>query len=136
MTPEMPETQSREHAPQETFLRHLGEGSFKLQQCAPCGQPFYFPRTICPTCASTDLSWVEMSGRGTVYSTTIVRRKAEKGGDYNVCLVDLEEGPRMMSRVENIAPEAVRIGMPVRARIATGESGPMVVFECEQGEQA
>jgi uncharacterized OB-fold protein len=55
-----------------------------------------------------------------VYSTTVVRRKADDGGDYNVCLVDLAEGVRMMSRVVSVAPQDVRIGMRVTARIAAG----------------
>jgi hypothetical protein len=49
-----------------------------------------------------------------------VRRKPADGGDYNVCLVDLAEGPRMLSRVAGVAPEEVRIGMAVKARIADG----------------
>ena len=60
------------------------------------------------------------SGGGTVYSTTVVRRKSADGGDYNVCLVDLAEGPRMMSRVVNVPPAEVKIGMAVRARITEG----------------
>jgi Predicted nucleic-acid-binding protein containing a Zn-ribbon len=68
------------------------------------------------------------SGLGTVYSTTIVRRKAEDGGDYNVALIDLKEGVRMMSRVEGISPEAVAIGMSVQARIIDDQGGKLVVF--------
>ena len=64
------------------------------------------------------LDWVKASGSGTVYSTTVVRRKPEAGGDYNVALIDLAEGPRMMSRVVGVEPTAVKIGMKVRARIA------------------
>jgi uncharacterized OB-fold protein len=67
---------------------------------------------------------MEASGRGTVYATTTVR---ERQGNYNISLIDLAEGPRMMSRVEGIAPEAVRIGMAVSARIA--DSPTRIVFE-------
>jgi hypothetical protein len=80
----------------------------------------FYPRVLCPHCGSERLEWVAPSGRGTVYSTTIVRRKPADGGDYNVCLVDLAEGPRMLSRVAGVAPEEVRIGMAVKARIADG----------------
>jgi uncharacterized OB-fold protein len=58
----------------------------------------------------------------------VVRRKAEHGGDYNVALIDLEEGVRMMSRVEGFAPDRVAIGMTVQSRIVDGESGKLVVF--------
>jgi uncharacterized OB-fold protein len=63
-----------------------------------------------------------------VYATTVVRRKPEQGGNYNVAVVQLEEGPRMMSRVEGIAPEQVRIDLRVVARLVEGDGGPLVVF--------
>jgi uncharacterized OB-fold protein len=70
------------------------------------------------------------SGTGTVYSTTVMRRKAEAGGDYNVALIDLQEGPRLMSRVEGVAPQDVKIGMAVTARIASGgDEGHFIVFD-------
>jgi uncharacterized OB-fold protein len=71
----------------------------------------------------------EASGEGTVYATTVTRRRAEQGGDYNVALVDLAEGPRMMSRVVGVAPEAVSIGMKVRAKIDELNGAPAVLFE-------
>ena len=67
-----------------------------------------------------------------VYSTTVVRRKPEAGGDYNVALVDLKEGVRLMSRVEGVPPEAVRIGMSVRARIASENGQGLLVFAPQQ----
>ncbi|MNH34755.1 hypothetical protein D3C79_953730 [compost metagenome] len=65
------------------------------------------------------------TGRGTVYSTTIVRKPE---GDYTVCLVDLEEGPRLMSRVVGIPVEEVRIGMAIQARIEQTPEGALLVF--------
>ena len=72
---------------------------------------------------------MEASGTGTVYATTVVRQRPEKGGSYNVALIDLAEGPRLMSTVMGVEPEAVRIGMPVRARIDTTGEEPLLVFE-------
>ena len=66
--------------------------------------------------ADTAMAWVEPSGRGIVHAVSIVNRSADKGGPYNVVLVDLEEGPRMMSRVDGMAHDAVRIGLPVEQR--------------------
>ena len=77
---------------------------------------------------ATALDWVEASGDGVVYSTTVVRRRPERGGDHNVALIDLAEGVRMMSRVEGPAPEAVRIGMAVRAYVGTIDGRPAVLF--------
>lgn len=58
----------------------------------------------------------------------MIRRKPDNGGDYNVAVVDLAEGPRLMSRVEEMLPGDVRIGMAVEARIKGTEKGPLVVF--------
>ncbi len=99
-----------------------------IQHCKNCSGYIYPPRALCPHCGSLDLEAGEASGRGTVYSTTVVRRKPERGGDYNVVLVDLEEGPRMMSRVDGIAPDKVQIGMEVTARVIARDDGNVVVF--------
>lgn len=101
-----------------------------LQRSRSSGAFIFYPRVAEPRTGAIDLEWVEASGRGTVYSTTVIRQKPPKL-DYNLALIDLAEGPRMMSRVENVAPQEVKIGMAVRARIVSGEDGgnPLVVFE-------
>jgi uncharacterized protein len=109
----------------ETFLR---AGDFRLQSCTACGKQIFFPRTICHYCGCGDLEWRQASGRGIVYSTTTVRQKAERGGDYNVAIVELEEGARMLSRVEGVPPSEIRIGMPVTAVISETNGTPLVVF--------
>ena len=106
--------------PEKQYLDKLAAGHFEIQRCGGCAKYVFYPRVLCPHCGSDQLAWFTPSGRGTVYSTTIVRRKPADGGDYNVCLVDLAEGPRMLSRVAGIAPDQVRIGMAVQARIADG----------------
>ena len=77
---------------------------------------------------STALEWFEPSGRGVVYSTTVVRTKPP-AEPYNVALIDLEEGPRVTSRVVGIAPAEVKIGMKVKAKIDTGAKPALLVFE-------
>jgi uncharacterized OB-fold protein len=76
-----------------------------------------------------DLDWVEASGQGVVYSTTVVRQRPEKGGSYNISLVELSEGPRMLTQVVDIDPEDVKIGLVVRARIEQDDDRPYLVFE-------
>ncbi len=113
-----------------SYNEFLARGEFRIQRCKGCGQHVFYPRALCPHCGSSNLDWIRPSGTGTVYSTTVMRRKPDAGGDYNVCLVDLAEGPRLMSRVEGIAPKDVKIGMPVKARVAGGgEEGYYVVFD-------
>jgi hypothetical protein len=106
--------------PEKRYLEALAAGRFEIQKCAACGKHVFYPRVLCPHCGSDRLGWVTPSGRGSVYSTTVVRRKSADGGDYNVCLVDLAEGVRMMSRVVSLPPDGVKIGMAVKARIAEG----------------
>ncbi|HLU02372.1 MAG TPA: Zn-ribbon domain-containing OB-fold protein [Advenella sp.] len=113
---------------QQTYFRHLAEGRFVIQCCAACSHYVFYPRTHCPHCGSDRLEWVEASGKGVIYSYSIVRRKPEAGGDYNVVLVDLEEGVRCMSRVEDVTPDELDIDMPVQAYIEQTDSGPVLLM--------
>lgn len=115
-------------SPEQTYFSALADGRFILQRCAPCDRSVFYPRALCPYCGADSLEWREASGRGTVYATSVVRRRPEQGPPYNVSLVDLAEGPRMMSRVEGVAPEAVRIGMAVSASVDRSGDTPTVVF--------
>lgn len=119
---------SAPRGPQEQYFSKLAEGRFQIQRCTDCGAHQFFPRVLCMHCGATDLAWTDPSGAGTIYSFSIVRRKAEAGGDYNVALVDLDEGVRMMSRIDGVAPDGLRIGMPVRARVVRDEGQALVVF--------
>ena len=115
--------------PEKVFRDHLAEGRFMIQRSAATGLHVFFPRVVVPGTGEADLEWVEASGEGAVYATTVTRRRAEQGGDYNIALIDLAEGPRMMSRVVGIPPEAVTIGMKVRAKIDELNGAPAVLFE-------
>lgn len=114
--------------PEQEYFAHLAQGRFMLQRSRASGRCFFYPRVAAPVSGDRDLEWVPASGRGTVHATTIVRPKPPQQ-PYNVVLVDLEEGVRVMSRVEGIAPEAVKIGMPVQARIGTQDEKPILLFD-------
>jgi uncharacterized OB-fold protein len=109
------------------FQRHLDEGRFMIQRERASGRAFYYPRVAEPGTGSTDLEWFAPSGRGTVYSTTVVRVKPP-GESYNVALVDLEEGPRVTTRVVGIPATDVHIGMPVQAAIEQVDGKALLVF--------
>src|SRR3546814_12708231 len=79
-------------------------------------------------CSSDLLEWVEAMGTGTVYSVTVIGRKPP-AAPYHVALIDLDEGPRLMSRVEGMAAEDVRIGMKVKASAAQEDETPILVFD-------
>lgn len=115
--------------PEFDYQRFLSQGRFMLQRSRQSGGYVFYPRMAEPGTGNTDLEWVEASGRGVVYSTTVVRQRPPTP-NYNVALIDLEEGVRLMSRVEGVAAEAVRIGMAVKAKILQGDPDTAVlVFE-------
>lgn len=123
------------HTTEGVLAQHqaaLDAGRFLIQRCAACSRHVYFPRELCPHCGSNRLAWQPPRGLGTVHAVTTVRRKPDAGGDLNVSLIELDEGVRLMSRVEGIAPAAVRIGQRVRARVAAG----IVVFDLASAEEA
>lgn len=117
-----------EPGPDKRYAEFLQQGEFHIQFCEDCQKHVFYPRLLCSHCGSINLSWVPATGQGTVYSTSVARQKS---GDYNISLVDLAEGPRMMTRVEGIEPDQVRIGMKVEAFVACldGEDQPLVLFK-------
>ena len=122
--------------PLQIFEDYLARGEFRIQQCKDCGGHVFYPRYLCHHCGSSNLKWIAVSGRGTVYSTTVVRNRPGNGVDYNIALIDLEEGPRMMSRVMDVDPVDVTIGMEVSAHIGILDDQPAVVFyNKEQGDR-
>jgi len=119
--------------PEEEWRAHLAEGRFMLQRSRSTGGYVFYPRIAEPGTGADDLEWVAASGDGVVHAVTIVRKK-DPADSYNVVLVDLAEGPRLMSRIDDAPPEKVVIGLPVKARILPdGErlkdlSRPLLVF--------
>lgn len=116
-------------SPLATYQRHLRAGQLAYQYSPDAGRAVFFPRLVCPFSGSSELQWRISHGYGTVHATTVVFPR--DGEPYNVALIDVDEGFRMMSRVEGLAPEEVRIGMRVRARIVpqAGEDAPLPLFE-------
>lgn len=129
----MPTTESTAPAlhPAEEHLKFLNEGKFMLLRSRKGGAPFFYPRIAAPKTGARDLEWVPASGRGTVYSVTIVSQKPPTP-NHNVALIDLEEGPRLMSRVVGIDADQVRIGMAVKARIEQVDGQGVLFFEPAQ----
>ncbi|MEO7690286.1 MAG: OB-fold domain-containing protein [Sphingomonas sp.] len=113
--------------PDQEYLAFLTQGKFMLQRRKPDGKPFFYPRVAEPGSGSTDLEWIEATRLGTVYATTLVRVRPPQA-DYNVAIIELDDGPRMLSRVEGIEAADVVIGMRVMARIVAFEDHHAVVF--------
>jgi len=119
--------------PDAEFRAHLAEGRLMLQRFRASGRPVLYPRLYCPETGEADYEWVEASGEGTVYATSVVRQRPEAGEPYNVALIDLAEGPRVMSRVIGVSPEEVRIGMTVAAEIDLSGAEPVLLFKAPGG---
>lgn len=115
-------------SPLATYLEHLRRGELGYQFSPSSGQAVFYPRVIAPRTGADDLEWRVSQGLGTVHATTVVHPQA--GTPYNVCLVDVDEGFRMMTRVEDIPPTEVCIGLRVRFRVHTpgGDEDPYPVF--------
>jgi uncharacterized OB-fold protein len=89
----------------------------RLPRCQDCAQVHFYPRSVCPHCASARLEWVDASGKGTLYSFTVVQRAPSPAFKdklpYVVGIVALDEGPHLMTNIAGCAPADVRVGMPV-----------------------
>ena len=99
------------------FWDATAEGRLLLKRCDACQSFIWYPRGICPACGSLKTSWVEASGKGTIYSFTINRRAdgAYKGAlPYVLAYVELEEGPRVLTNIVGGDPESLEIGQAVK----------------------
>ena len=109
----------KQQSPLGSYIEHCKKGELAYQICTDDGTPVFYPRAVAPGTASTNLEWRVSKGLGTVYATTVVYSRDQP--PYNVVLVDIDEGFRMMSRVEDIDPLQVKIGMRVKVRFHPGD---------------
>ena len=109
----------KQRSPYGTYLEHCRKGELAYQASAADGKPVFYPRVAAPGTGRTDLEWRVSKGFGTVYATTVVYYKNEP--PLNVALIDLDEGFRMMSRVEGVDALQVKIGMRVKVTMHPGD---------------
>jgi hypothetical protein len=93
------------------------EGTLLLKRCAACGKRHFYPRPFCPHCWSTEVDWEPASGHATVYTYSIVHQNDlppfNQRVPYVAAIVDLAEGPRMMTNLVDVEHERLRVGMAV-----------------------
>ena len=98
---------------------------FALPRCEACGKFHFYPKPACPHCGGVRLAWAEASGRGEVYSHSVVYRAPSPAFKddlpYVIAIVKTDEGPHLLSRVVGVSPEKVSIGM--RLRVRSGVNG-------------
>ena len=99
----------------QEFWDGCRDGRFLLKHCNACGADHFYPRPFCPTCWSDDVEWREASGRATLYTYSIVRQNDlppfNERVPYVAAIVELAEGPRVMTNIEGCAFEDLEIGM-------------------------
>jgi uncharacterized OB-fold protein len=101
----------------QPFWDGCREGRFLVRHCNACGRDYFYPRPFCPTCWSDDVEWKEASGRGTLYTYSIVHVNDlppfNQRVPYVAAIVELDEGPRVMTNIEGTPFDQLRIGAAV-----------------------
>jgi uncharacterized protein len=104
----------------EAFWAAAREGRFLIRRCTACGKVHWYPRTLCPLCHSSDTVWEEGSGKGTIYSFSVMRRADPA---FVMAYVTLAEGPTMMTNIIQCETDALAIGQPVELVFQPSKSG-------------
>lgn len=103
------------------------EGRLLIRRCGGCGRAHHYPREFCPYCWSEDVAWEPASGRATLYTWSVVHRNdLPPFGErvpYVAAVVDLAEGPRMMTEIVECAHTGLRVGMVLTAVFRLPEGG-------------
>lgn len=100
-------------------------GKLLVQRCDSCGHTQFYPRAHCVECFSRDVGWLEAAGTGTLHTFTVVHRtpNAEFSDDcpYVLAIVELDEGPRVSSRIVDVPLDEIRCDMAVEAVFDRGD---------------
>ena len=107
----------------QPFFDAAAHGKLLVKRCAACGESHHYPRAICPYCGSERTEWKEASGRGTIYSWSVLRRVPQP---YALAYVTLAEGPTMMTNIVDCDLDQIRIGQPVKVVFKPTDGGPPV----------
>jgi len=99
------------------------EGRLVLRKCGGCGKVHYYPRGICPFCFSTDGSWVDASGKGKIYSFSVMERASPP---FTMAYVTLEEGVTMMTNIIDCDFSKIKIGQDVKVAFLDSDTGQKV----------
>jgi uncharacterized OB-fold protein len=114
------------------FWAATAEGRFQLQRCNECDTVLWFPRRHCPSCWTENVSTFDATGKGEIYSFTIIRKGAmayKDSGPFVVAYVELAEGPRVMTNIVDCDVETIAVGMPVEVVFHdTGEGNALYRF--------
>ena len=107
----------------QPFWDAAAQGTLMFKKCRSCGQAHHYPRALCPFCFSDQTEWLAASGRGTIYSYSVMRRVP---APYAIAYVTLEEGPTMMTNIVDCDLDAIRVGQMVKVAFKPTDGGPPV----------
>ena len=102
------------------------EGRFLVPFCAACGKAHWYPRAICPFCAGDKVEWREASGKGTIYTFSLMRKSPS--GPYAIAYVTLKEGPSLQTNIVDCYIEKLKIGQKVRVVFKPTDGAPLPFF--------
>ena len=109
------------------FWDGLREQKLMIPKCNDCGRAFFYPRIVCPLCHSRNVGWVEASGRGRLYSFEIayqtIGRTFKVKPPYVLAMIELEEGPRMLSNLINVEPDPKKLKFDMPVDIVIKDAG-------------
>ena len=105
------------------FFDAAAEGRLLVKKCASCGEAHHYPRSMCPFCGKDTTEWRQVSGKGTIYSYSVMRRVPIP---YAIAYVTLEEGVTMLTNIVDCDLDAIRIGQAVKVVFKPTEGGPPV----------
>ena len=116
------------------FWEAQNNHELKFQRCIRCQTVRYPVGPLCPECRSFDFEWISSSGRGSIYSYTVVRHQTHPAFavPYTVLLVEMEEGPRIIVQLRASEDASVDIGTPVRMEWEDGSEQSLPVFVLDQ----
>ncbi|HEX5326806.1 MAG TPA: OB-fold domain-containing protein [Acetobacteraceae bacterium] len=103
------------------FFDACAQNRFVVPTCTACGKAHWYPRAICPHCFAESIEWKQASGKGTVYSFSVMKRAEVP---YCIAYVTLQEGPTMMTNIVDCDLDSIRIGQPMQVKFVPSEGGP------------
>jgi uncharacterized OB-fold protein len=101
-------------------------GKFLIKRCVACGEPHYFPRSICPFCFSDQTVWEQSSGEATIYTLSLMRKSA--AGPYAIAYVTLKEGPSLLTNIVDCELDGLKIGQKVKVVFKPTDGAPLPFF--------
>ncbi|GCE22358.1 Zn-ribbon domain-containing OB-fold protein [Dictyobacter kobayashii] len=124
MPEQLPISLLQQDSDSRPYWEGLAQGELRIQRCTSCSRAVFYPRALCPHCHASTLSWIVTTGKGEIYSYTVVHQAYGPFATdlpFVVAIIELEEGVRMMSRLVETPRERIQIGAAVQVSFQSVE---------------